>query len=180
MNVSRSIVAKYIQLASRSCSYLGLCHIALTTLSVHLTGSKLGCGEGGCGACTVMVSSYDREEDVIKHVAVNACLTPLCSVAGMAITTVEGIGSTRTSLHPVQVRSYRKSSVLHSDLNNLCFDANIVLYTAPFRSVLPGLMGLSVDSVLLGLSCPCTLCSGTTPHLQRRKLRLLLRVSFRV
>jgi hypothetical protein len=72
--------------------------------SVHLTGSKLGCGEGGCGACTVMVSSYDREEDVIKHVAVNACLTPLCSVAGMAITTVEGIGSTRTSLHPVQVR----------------------------------------------------------------------------
>ena len=72
---------------------------------MHLTGSKLGCGEGGCGACTVMVSSYDREEDVIKHVAVNACLTPLCSVAGMAITTVEGIGSTRTSLHPVQVRS---------------------------------------------------------------------------
>ena len=87
---------------------------------MHLTGSKLGCGEGGCGACTVMVSSYDREEDVIKHVAVNACLTPLCSVAGMAITTVEGIGSTRTSLHPVQVSSYRKSSALHSYLNNLC------------------------------------------------------------
>ncbi|CAI8021904.1 Xanthine dehydrogenase [Geodia barretti] len=71
---------------------------------LHLTGSKLGCGEGGCGACTVMVSSYNREEDVIRHVAVNACLTPLCSVAGMAITTVEGIGSTRTSLHPVQER----------------------------------------------------------------------------
>ena len=114
---------------------------------------------------------------MIKHVAVNACLTPLCSVAGMAITTVEGIGSTRTSLHPVQVSSYRKSSALHSDLNN---DAKIVFYTAPFRSVLPKLMGLSVDSVLLGLSCPCTLCSGTTPLLQRKKLRLLLRVSFRV
>ena len=73
-----------------------------------LTGSKLGCGEGGCGACTVMVSSYDRVEERVKHVAVNACLTPLCSVAGMAITTVEGIGSTRTKLHPVQVSIFSK------------------------------------------------------------------------
>ena len=87
--------------------------------SVHLTGSKLGCGEGGCGACTVMVSSYDREEDVIRHVAVNACLTPLCSVAGMAITTVEGIGSTRTSLHPVQVM-YRRSLYLSSIEKSSC------------------------------------------------------------
>ena len=86
---------------------------------MHLTGSKLGCGEGGCGACTVMVSSYDREEDVIKHVAVNACLTPLCSVAGMAITTVEGIGSTRTSLHPVQVNSYLYTRASHSVITEL-------------------------------------------------------------
>ena len=92
---------------------------ALTRPSVHLTGSKLGCGEGGCGACTVMVSSYDREEDVIKHVAVNACLTPLCSVAGMAITTVEGIGSTRTSLHPVQVNSYLYTRPGHSVITEL-------------------------------------------------------------
>ena len=39
----------------------------------------------------------------MQHVSVNACLTPLCSVDGMAVTTVEGIGSTRTTLHPVQV-----------------------------------------------------------------------------
>ena len=41
----------------------------------------------------------------MRHLAVNACLAPLCSVAGMAVTTVEGIGSTRTALHPVQVRA---------------------------------------------------------------------------
>ncbi|XP_041353247.1 xanthine dehydrogenase/oxidase-like [Gigantopelta aegis] len=69
---------------------------------LHLTGSKLGCGEGGCGACTVMVSSYGQHRDQIIHLSVNACLAPICSLHGMAVTTVEGIGSTKTRLHPVQ------------------------------------------------------------------------------
>ena len=72
--------------------------------SVGLTGSKLGCGEGGCGACTLMLSKCTADGKV-QHFAVNACLTPLCSVHGMAVTTVEGIGSTRTGLHPCQVCS---------------------------------------------------------------------------
>ncbi|XP_067668816.1 xanthine dehydrogenase/oxidase-like [Haliotis asinina] len=76
----------------------------LTYLRKHLrlTGSKLGCGEGGCGACTVMVSRYDRHTDAISHYSVNACLAPLCSLHGLAVTTVEGIGSCKTRLHPVQ------------------------------------------------------------------------------
>lgn len=60
---------------------------------------------GGCGACTVMISKVsNRKEKLIKHFAVNACLTPVCSVHGLAVTTVEGIGSTKTKLHPVQER----------------------------------------------------------------------------
>lgn len=47
--------------------------------SVGLTGTKLGCGEGGCGACTVMISSYDFRNKAIRHLAVNACLAPLVS-----------------------------------------------------------------------------------------------------
>ncbi|XP_064394935.1 xanthine dehydrogenase/oxidase-like isoform X3 [Halichondria panicea] len=69
---------------------------------LRLTGTKLGCGEGGCGACTVMLSWY--QEGVVTHTAVNACLAPLCSVDGMAVTTLEGIGSSRDLLHPVQER----------------------------------------------------------------------------
>lgn len=38
-----------------------------------------------------------------SHVAVNACLTPVCAVHGAAVTTVEGIGSVEAGLHPVQV-----------------------------------------------------------------------------
>ena len=41
-----------------------------------LCGTKLGCGEGGCGACTVMVSHLKNHEMI--HNSVNACLAPLC------------------------------------------------------------------------------------------------------
>ncbi|XP_034827356.1 xanthine dehydrogenase [Maniola hyperantus] len=71
---------------------------------LRLTGTKLGCAEGGCGACTVMISKYNRKEKNIVHLAVNACLAPVCAMHGLAVTTIEGIGSTKTKLHPVQER----------------------------------------------------------------------------
>ena len=40
-----------------------------------------------------------------RHFSANGCLMPLCAVDGMAVTTVEGIGSTKTVLHPVQVNN---------------------------------------------------------------------------
>ena len=55
-----------------------------------LTGTKFGCGEGLCGACTVVV---DGE-------AVRSCVTPLKEVAGKQVTTIEGLGSGR--LHVIQ------------------------------------------------------------------------------
>lgn len=53
-----------------------------------LTGTKLGCGEGGCGACTVMVSSWDQGK--LLHRSINACLCPMYAVEGMHVVTVEG------------------------------------------------------------------------------------------
>ncbi|KAI6654571.1 Xanthine dehydrogenase/oxidase [Oopsacas minuta] len=69
-----------------------------------MKGTKMACGEGGCGACTVMVSRYDREYNKVMHMSIYACITPVCRVHGMAVTTVEGVGSIRTRLHPVQER----------------------------------------------------------------------------
>ncbi|RVE75081.1 hypothetical protein OJAV_G00013220 [Oryzias javanicus] len=67
---------------------------------LRLTGTKSGCGGGGCGACTVMVSRYQPATKTITHHAVNACLLPLCQLHGAAVTTVEASaapppGSTR-------------------------------------------------------------------------------------
>ncbi|PKC10690.1 putative xanthine dehydrogenase [Rhizophagus irregularis] len=72
--------------------------------SIGLTGTKLGCAEGGCGACTVLISSYDPTNQRISHYSVNACLAPLCSVDGKHVITIEGIGNVKNP-HPVQVRS---------------------------------------------------------------------------
>lgn len=58
---------------------------------LNLTGTKYGCGEGNCGACTVLI-----EGD-----AVRACITPVAASTGRAITTIEGL-SAGEELHPVQ------------------------------------------------------------------------------
>jgi xanthine dehydrogenase/oxidase len=74
----------------------------LRSPEVGLTGTKLACGEGGCGACTVALSDYDVQADTVRTRAVNACLRPLCAVDGMAVTTTEGLGSLTRGLDPVQ------------------------------------------------------------------------------
>ncbi|XP_036713556.1 aldehyde oxidase [Balaenoptera musculus] len=71
---------------------------------LRLTGTKYGCGAGGCGACTVMISRCNPITKRIRHYPANACLIPICSLYGAAVTTVEGIGSTKTRIHPVQER----------------------------------------------------------------------------
>jgi xanthine dehydrogenase/oxidase len=70
--------------------------------SLGLTGTKVGCGQGGCGACTVMLSKLTPATSTPVHKAVNACLRPLCAVDGMMVTTTEGIGSVHGQLDPTQ------------------------------------------------------------------------------
>src|SRR5215472_2969123 len=56
-----------------------------------ITGPKLGCGEGACGACTVLIGRR----------AVTSCITPAAEAAGQRVTTVEGLAEDGV-LHPVQ------------------------------------------------------------------------------
>ena len=70
---------------------------------IGLTGTKLGCAEGGCGACTVVVSQLNPTTKKLYHASVNACLAPLVSVDGKHVITVEGIGNVKNP-HPAQER----------------------------------------------------------------------------
>jgi aerobic-type carbon monoxide dehydrogenase small subunit (CoxS/CutS family) len=58
---------------------------------LELTGTKYGCGEGVCGACTVAVDG----------VAMRSCQTPLANVEGKGVTTIEGL-ERGGKLHPLQ------------------------------------------------------------------------------
>jgi aerobic-type carbon monoxide dehydrogenase small subunit (CoxS/CutS family) len=58
---------------------------------LDLTGSKYGCGEGACGACTVLINGSP----------VRSCITSVKNTAGKAITTIEGLAE-NDHLHPVQ------------------------------------------------------------------------------
>ena len=65
--------------------------LSVLRYELNLTGSKFGCGEGYCGACTVLIDND----------ATRSCVTRIGAVAGKAITTIEAIGEPGT-LHPVQ------------------------------------------------------------------------------
>jgi aerobic-type carbon monoxide dehydrogenase small subunit (CoxS/CutS family) len=65
--------------------------LSVLRADLGLTGSKFGCGEGYCGACTVLLDGETAR----------SCVTRLGAVANRAITTIEGVGESGR-LHPVQ------------------------------------------------------------------------------
>jgi xanthine dehydrogenase small subunit len=64
------------------------------------TGTKEGCAEGDCGACTVVLGELD--DGAIRYRAVNACIRLLSSIDGCALWTVEDLQGPDGTLHPVQ------------------------------------------------------------------------------
>eukprot|EP00899_Mesostigma_viride_P015965 jgi/Mesvir1/2436/Mv22167-RA.1 len=68
----------------------------------RLTGTKVACGSGGCGACTVHLAYL--EGDSVRRITANSCLLPIGSIHGMAVTTIEGVGGARDGYSAVQQR----------------------------------------------------------------------------
>jgi xanthine dehydrogenase small subunit len=64
------------------------------------TGTKEGCAEGGCGACTVVLGEV--KNDIINYKSVNACITFLPTLQGKQLIIIEDLISENGSLHPVQ------------------------------------------------------------------------------
>ena len=66
----------------------------------NLKGTKIGCREGDCGACTILVGELVEEE--VRYRSMTSCLMPLANAAGKHIVTIEGINPEDGSLTPVQ------------------------------------------------------------------------------
>ncbi|KAL5358559.1 Molybdopterin-binding domain of aldehyde dehydrogenase-domain-containing protein [Aspergillus floccosus] len=135
-----------------------------------LKGTKLGCGEGGCGACTVVLQTRDqRQPRRIQHLAVNACLYPLVGVVGKHVITVEGLGSVEHP-HPLQERLGK----LHGSQCGFCTPGIVMSLYAMVRNAYDpetGIFNLSEDEIemkghLDGNLCRCT---GYKPILQAAK-----------
>ncbi|MBU2960529.1 xanthine dehydrogenase small subunit [Citreicella sp. C3M06] len=106
-----------------------------------LTGTKEGCNEGDCGACTVMVTDDDGTK------ALNACILLLPQLHGKALRTVEGIGAPDGALHPVQQAMVDK----HGSQCGFCTPGFIVSMAKAHKVGDTG-----YDDALAGNLCRCT------------------------
>ncbi len=66
------------------------------------TGTKEGCAEGDCGACTVVVAEKNQDNDGVSLKAINSCIQFLPTLHGKQLITVESLQPKGESLHPVQ------------------------------------------------------------------------------
>jgi len=69
--------------------------------SLRLTGTKEGCKEGDCGACTVIIGEID-ENNELNYKSVNSCLLPVQNVNGKHVVTIEGLNLNEKFLNPIQ------------------------------------------------------------------------------
>lgn len=67
---------------------------------LHCTGTKEGCGEGDCGACTVVLG--EAADGEVQYRAINSCIRLAHSIDGMALWTVEDLAAQDGALHPAQ------------------------------------------------------------------------------
>lgn len=78
----------------------GMTVLDLVRYQQNLKGTKIGCREGDCGACTILVGELVADE--VKYRSMTSCLMPLANAAGKHIVTIEGINPEDGSLTPVQ------------------------------------------------------------------------------
>src|SRR2546423_832140 len=114
-----------------------------------LTGSKEGCAEGDCGACSVVFIDGDSNGRVCYR-SINSCLVPICTMAGREIWTVEGVARDK-KMHPVQ----RKMVECHGSQCGYCTPGFIMsLFEGYYRDDL--LRQDQLDDQLCGNLCRCT------------------------
>jgi len=115
----------------------------------RLTGTKEGCAEGDCGACTVVLA--ERSDAGIAWKPINACIRLLPSVDGKAIFTVEGLALPGGGLHPVQ----QALVACHASQCGFCTPGFAMSLFGLYKSIRDPSRA-EIDDALSGNLCRCT------------------------
>jgi aerobic-type carbon monoxide dehydrogenase small subunit (CoxS/CutS family) len=106
--------------------------------TLGFTGTKFGCGQGLCGACTVHLNG----------IAIRSCQTPVSAVGDAAITTVEGLSSDRS--HPVQ------KAWLEIDVPQCGYcQSGQMMSAAALLATNPNPTDADIDAAMAGNICRC-------------------------
>ena len=110
-------------------------------IDLGLTGTKEGCGEGECGACSVLINGE----------LVNSCLTPVLQADGAEVRTIEGVAGADGALHAVQ-----KAFIEHGGAQCGICTPGMVLASMSLLDRCPNPTDEDIRAGLAGNLCRCT------------------------